>query len=103
MASTYAPPSRWSARWHSTLPRPPPSFRSEAGRLDLIGGSRRVAIEELHCLTGILSKILVDEIEFVEELVRHRNDIATALLGMEDVQEFPRACPQQFRLGARAE
>src|SRR4029078_3973836 len=82
---------------------PAPSCSSAAGRLDLIGGSRRVAIEELHCLAGIFSEILVDEIELVEEIVRHRNDIGTDLLAMEEFQESPRVGPQRLRFGAGAE
>src|SRR6266446_5826512 len=73
----------------------------EAGGLDLIGGSRGVAIERLHCFARIFRQILADEIELAQELVRHRDDVAAALLGMEDVQELASAGPKQFRLGAR--
>src|SRR5262249_52605330 len=73
----------------------------EAGALDLIGGSGGVAIEGLHGLARILRQILANEIELAEELVRHGDDVAAALLGMEDVQELAGAGPKQFRLGAR--
>src|SRR5262249_12115776 len=73
----------------------------EAGGLDLIGGSRGVAIEGLHGFARIFRQNLADEIELAEELVRYGDDVAAALLGMEDVQELAGAGPKQFRLGAR--
>src|SRR6516164_1787900 len=76
-------------------------LRGEAGGLDLIGGSRGVAIERLHRFARTFRQILADEIELAQELVRHRDDVAAALLGMEDVQELASAGPKQFRLGAR--
>src|SRR5262249_47265494 len=76
-------------------------LRGESGGLDLIGGSRGVAIERLHRFARIFRQILADEIELAQELVRHRDDVAAALLGMEDVQELASAGPKQLRLGAR--
>src|SRR5262245_14734831 len=73
----------------------------EAGGLDLIGGSRSVAIEGLYRFARVFRQILADEIELAEELIRHRDDVTAALLGMEDVKELAGACPQQFRIGAR--
>src|SRR6188472_581563 len=73
----------------------------EAGGLDLIGGSRSVAIEGLHGFARVFRQILADEIELAEKLIRHRDDVTAALLGMEDVQELAGARPKQFRLRTR--
>src|SRR3984893_8565021 len=73
----------------------------EAGGLDLIGGSRSVAIERLHRFARVFRKILADEFELAEKLIRHRDNVTAALLGMEDVQELAGARPKQFRLGTR--
>src|SRR5262245_44728239 len=76
-------------------------LRGESGGLDLIGGSRGVAIERLHRFAGIFRQILANEVELAQELVRYRDDVAAALLGMEDVQELASAGPKQLRLGPR--
>src|SRR5262245_9510306 len=82
---------------------PCPSLRRKASSLDLISGRRRIAIESLNRLARIFREILADEIELAQELVRHGDDVAAALLGMEDVQELARAGPKQLRLRARSQ
>src|SRR5262245_64493309 len=82
---------------------PFPSLRREASGLDLISGRCRVAIESLHRLARIFRQILADEIELAQELVRYGDDVAAALLGMEDVQELARAGPKQLRFRARTQ
>src|SRR5262249_18969724 len=81
--------------------RRPILFRGEASCLDLIGRRRGIAIERLHRFARIFRQILADEIELAQELVRHRDDVAITLLGVEDIQELAGASPKQFRLGSR--
>src|SRR5215831_12814185 len=56
-------------------------LRGEARGLDLIGGSRGVAIEGLHCFTRVFRQTLAEEIKLAEELIRHRDDVTATLLG----------------------
>ena len=58
--------------------------------------SRRV--EHLHRLERVLVEVLADQRELVQDVVGHGDDVAADLVGLEDVEQLARACPDQFRL-----
>ena len=77
------------------------SLRGKAGSLDVVGSRRCIPMEDLNGFARVFSEIFSDEIKLAQQVVGHRNNVAAALLGVEDVQQLARARPKQLRLRPR--
>jgi hypothetical protein len=64
----------------------PRSLGGEALGVDLIPRRRCIAMEGLHRFTRIFDEVLIDEVEFAQELVRYGDDLTAALLGVKDIE-----------------
>ena len=61
----------------------------------------RVAVKHLHGLERVLQQILAQQVELLEQVVGHRDDVTPDLVGLHDVQDLPRRGPDQLRPSAR--
>ena len=59
----------------------------------------RVAVEHLHGLQRELIEVLAEQVELLEQVVGHGDDVAADLVGLHDVEDLARRGPDQ--LGAR--
>src|SRR2546422_7540153 len=84
----------------------PPVTRQRA----ILGLRSRARRQRVPCLDGIIPKhphrlervvveVLAHQIELVEDLVRHRDDVASDGVGVEDIEEFARTRPDELDLG----
>ena len=89
-----------SSSWRCGSVRRGPSCASgSTDSSELEAGQRCVAVEHLHGLERELVEVLADKRELLEQVGRHRDDVAADRVGLEDVQQLARARPDQLDLG----
>src|SRR5579885_2895977 len=64
--------------------------------LQLVAGAARIAVEHGDRLRRVGGQVLADQLQFVEQVGSHGDDVAARGLGLEEVQQLTRAGPQQL-------
>ena len=66
-----------------------------------VAGARRVVVEHLHGLEGEIVQVFSDEVDLLEQVGGHGNDVAANFVGLENIQKFAGAGPDEFAVGLR--
>ena len=66
---------------------------------ELVARGLSVVVEHLHGFERILVHVLADQRQLLDDVVGHRDDLAADLVGLENVEQFARARPDQFGVG----
>src|SRR5688500_20327446 len=61
----------------------------------------RVVPEHLYGFKGVLGEILADDIQLLQDVVGDRDDVAANGVGVEDIEQFARAGPDELLIRVR--
>ena len=64
--------------------------------LDPVTGLRRVVVEHLDRIERILVEIVVNQIEFLDDIVGDGDDVTTDGISLKNVKKLARTCPDEF-------
>src|SRR5260370_16676801 len=73
-----------------------PGFGSSLTRLKFESRANGVVGEHLYGLERVVIEVLADQRKLLKDVVGHRDDLTSDRVGVEDVQQFALARPDQF-------
>jgi hypothetical protein len=65
--------------------------------VDPVCGVVSISVEHTYRFEGVRGQIFADKAQFVDQIGRHSNDVATCILRLKNVKELPRTCPEELR------
>ena len=87
---------------HSPKTRPSRTMAAAGAVLENVSSLESVAAEHLDRVQGVLRQVLVDQLQFLDEVVGRGDDVAAGLIGLEDVERSA-DCPKAARRWDRAQ
>ena len=58
----------------------------------------RIVPKHFHGVQGVFVEVFAEEGDFCDEVVGHRDDVASHGVGLDEVEKLPRAGPQEFHI-----